>query len=122
MEKVSMVLEENRNGIGVRAIQRAVEEATGRTLSPASTRLCLDQLVLHGYAQEGRPDPGKRTKPYLSIKLFTRAIHEQAQANVAPTPTRRSTGERVLRRATASVEIDGAARPPRRRRKAKVTM
>jgi hypothetical protein len=115
MEKISEVLEQNHNGIGVRAIIREVKESTGRSLSPQSAKLCLDQLVLHGYVVEGAPDPGKRTRPFLSVKVFTRAIHEQAQVNVTSTPTRkRSTGERTLRRATA-VEIDGAARRPRRR-------
>jgi hypothetical protein len=119
MEKISEVLSENMNGLGINAIKRGVVEQSGKSISTQTAQKCLDQLILHGYAQEGRPDPGKRTKPYLHIKSFTRAIHEQAQTNVTTTPATkrsRSTGRAQPRTFDMSGVTDGP-----RRRKARVT-
>jgi RecA-family ATPase len=67
MQRVSQILEDHKAGYGIRAIMRVAKES-GKAISQKTVENCLDQLMLHGFVQEG-PKVGL-TKPYLSVNPF----------------------------------------------------
>jgi hypothetical protein len=73
MEKVSAILSDNLDGLGVRAINRELCQLNGqRTVQTRTLQVVLDQLVLHGYASTHEVTRRGQTKPYFHIKPFTR--------------------------------------------------
>lgn len=72
MHKVSEVLQENLDGLGVRQIMRAVKESTGRMPTSKTMKIVLDQLVAGEYIQEGKSEGRGKVKPYYHIEPFAK--------------------------------------------------
>jgi hypothetical protein len=104
MEKISGILALNLDGLGIRAIMREMKEITGRQMSTKTATICLDQLVLHGYITEGKPEGKGRIKPYLHVKPFTVAAFKEENPDIRdapPRPGRTPASERDLDFASA---------------------
>lgn len=124
MEKVSAILAENLDGLGIRAIQRHHKEAHGKNIQTATLTTCLEQLAIHGYAQESNSNAGKgHTKPWFHINAFTTEIHDARMAamhGVDTTADHRSPEERKrpAQAAVRDLDFTHVTNRPRRRRKA----
>lgn len=81
-EKISMVLEENLDGLGVNQIIKELKNGHSiRTASGKTIRIILDQLCDRGFIQEGKMEANRRV-PYYSISPFRRT--KQVRANLRP--------------------------------------
>lgn len=75
MKAISELLSENADGIGFRGVMKAMKEKTGRSPSNNTAKIVLDQLCLHGYAQEGRAEGRGHIKPYFHLHPFDMEVH-----------------------------------------------
>lgn len=124
MEKVSVILSEHLDGLGVRQIISQYKESYGKSIQTSTLNTCLEQLATHGYAQESNSGAGKGfKKPWFHINTFTTEIHDKRQEairGVDTTDDHRTPEERKRPSQARARDLDFGSAPdrPRRRRKA----